>query len=184
MHSSAHIGIASFSIVAVDQNLGRIVIVAAQCEELNLAYRGFTIAYCEIRRSYCTHRHVQPSVSFVKRCMFRISRLLRGHCRASDVSLSNGKKHSPDGTALFTVAQLTAHHNDELSHSSPQQGGRKISKGRKVNAERFIKGATPSRRKQMPAAKEDNAGLLNEAGGSVGSETLDLSVLKASDLIN
>ena len=84
-------------------------------------------------------------------------------------NLPEPTRHSSDGTALFTVAQLEAHHNEDLSHSSPQKGESNTSKGRRVKAERFIKGATPSKPKQRPAAKDDNTGVLNDAGGSVGA---------------
>ena len=63
-------------------------------------------------------------------------------------NLPEPASHSSDGTALFSVAQLTAQHNEHLSHSSPQKGESNTAKGRKVKGERFIKGATPSKLKQ------------------------------------
>ena len=84
-------------------------------------------------------------------------------------NLPEPASHSSDGTALFSVAQLAAQHNEHLSHSSPQKGESKTSKGRRVKAERFINGATPSKPKQSPTAKDDNTGLLNDAVGRVGA---------------
>ena len=63
-------------------------------------------------------------------------------------NLPEPASHSSDGTALFSVAQLTAQHNEHLSHSSPQKAEWKTARGRKVKGERFIKGATPSKLKQ------------------------------------
>ena len=80
-------------------------------------------------------------------------------------NLPEPTSHSPDGTALLSMAQLgeaerQAYQKDELSHSSPQKGEGKIAKGRKVRADRLIKGAAPSRRKRSEGAKEDNGGLF------------------------